>query len=447
MDPQFYTPGVGPTTGDNRLNVTSAAQYRIYMDTFLHEDPKGEMILSRMAGQAKLKPHSNEAITFTKSITMGTLSTLSAERQKSTGNVLTSDPTKGGVIASKAVGLKFETFKLQEVYTFGAEVSADKDLDDAVLDVQTQARINADAYMDSWEIVKHQEILSNMISANTWCGDNAKNVSTLTLAIAADATTFRVSEAFAANLYAGAFVHVADKIERNSATGQTPTPNTVMVASLAAASGGNVVVTIETDPSNFPVGFEQEGVTDGHGKIFKKLSTSFDAHANGTRIQTDYPLVLTKDNADSEFAQELKYRADKAKISGKNRTVYTTLEVVRVIENKDNPLVQNDFLGKGILTDGQIGTYRGLNIAAEDIAAKRVLGVNTLHYSWLLQRGETVFWKELTRKRAINEKLTERADMLGKDTYFDVYGSHCPRSGRVKSVVQTSVLSAFTAPS
>lgn len=446
MDPQFYTPGVGPTTGDNRLNPTDASQYRIFMDTFLNEDPKGEMILSRLAGTAKLKPGTNEAITYTKTLTMGTLSTLAGERQAATGNVLTSDATKGGVIASKAVGLKYETFKLQEVYKFGAEVTADKDLDDGVLNTQGQARVNADAYMDSWEIVKHQEILSNMIFANSWCGDDDKNLSALTLATASGATTFRVSEAFAANIYPGIFVHVADKIERDSTTGQTPTPNTVMVASKAAASGGNVVVTIETDSANFPIGYEQEGTGDGHGKIFKKLSTSLSAHASGTRIQTDYPLVLTKDNADTSFVRKLRYKANKAKIPMKGRIVYTTLEVVDILGDKDNPWVENDILGKGILTDGELGMLRGLKIAAEDIAAKRVLSDQTLHYSWLLRSGETVFWKELSRKRAINEKLLERADMIGKDTYFDVYGSHCPRSGRLNSVVQTSVLSAFTAP-
>ena len=421
---------------DERINDYTGQYQKRLIERF-QKDPIGKRPLMAMANKSVIPTGkgANEYRVYTKPFVRGNRSTLDAVRAKTTGNFLTSDPTKGGQIASKSLGLKYEDFKIEDTFDFGNEVDLTLGIDNPVNSVENQTKIAKEVHDGALSLHVHELLLEQAILSDEWISD-APDL-TLTDAITAGATTFKVSNADKAYIAEEMFVKIGNKRMANAVVGLVENVDVVMVASGGVGAddtggSGKSLITIETDTGNFPAGYH----FDGAGEIFTRLVTSLAAHDANTRIQVDKPIAITSENVDEKVIRKIRTKAIRSYIDPKRLTNYLPPEVTDIMSSEKTPFVQNDFLGKGILTDGRTGTLRGIASVEEPDAVSRTLSDGTvIHYVWTFQRNESFCYKEFLDSRAVGEKMQGRANTLIKDTYFYVGGAHTPRNGAIRMLL------------
>jgi len=431
---------------DNRKTSFSDQVQTLFMDS-IKSDPVPATPLEALAIK-NLVPTSKGSNTFrffTRPHVPMTKETLTEFRARSGTNPLTTDATAGGQIASSAMPNKYEEITIDTVCSQAFDIEKSAQIDSkfsSPAELSARARV---IYEESWMQEKHNEIAKQCIYSDEWIVPTAATSVTAGAITAAD-TTFLLTDAIKAStgIAVGDFVKLGDKRVASATGGLEESVDVVLVKTVGidgSGGGSNSTITIETVATNFP-----NSRNSFAGDIFASLKVALSAHASGARVQIDRPYAaITPLNVDSVITK-LNTQLANNFISGGNRVIYTTPEVIEAMFGVNSSgvasaPVANDFLGKELLKQNvQTYMYRGFKVIADANAVARLdaIGATDLssarHYIWAFETNQSFAYASILQSMSV-DLIPGTAGLLHKFSVANFHGSMMHRQGAIKSVV------------
>ena len=430
---------------DNRITTFAGQVQTEFLDSF----QSNPLPVTPLKACAKSLPSTDNSNTFREYILpyrAGTVTDLTSWRALgSATNPLTSNATHGGQIASTARPNKYMDHTINTVYYDAFDVDGTTGIDGKHNSPEAAASRMRKTFDQALMQFEHEQCALQALSSNQWIVPAAATT-VLSTAIAASDTTFELTDAIKASsgIAAGDLVKIGDKRTPNYDDGVTEYMDVVLIKTVGGnGSGGGTesTITIETDIDDIPPSLTLDG------RIFKDgCDVVLTAHDADVAVQIDRPTAITEANIDNVLANFRTY-AQRAYIAGKKFVLYMAPEVFEVVVGTTtggvrSPMVANDFLGKGILTTGEVYEYRGMILMSDANAISREYAggasgtTNSLaairHYIWAFEKGETFGYGKLLQGSSM-DKLEGRAGLLYKFSYAEVSGSTMLYNGSIKS--------------
>jgi len=356
----------------------------------------------------------------------GTQSTVTAEKASGTSIF-----ESGNRIATKAFSLGNEDFKLETLYTDGYEMSkVDYGFNDVLGSAQKLAKELRGVYERGRVQFKELMIAQQLMFADEWL-TGADDVA-LSDAITAEDTTFKVTNANAADLLAGRIVKIGNKITARSLSDSKTVEMTdvVMIKTKGAAdSGGSgkTLITIETNKALFPL-----NLRTGR-KSFNALGVALTAHASGARIQIDKPLSMSEALAPNTF-NKLMGEMAKATDDEKGVLFYTNHDVITHTRGTASAVTANDFIGKELMTNGKLGEVYGATLLRTNNGICRNDGTDDVFYIAGFKRGKSFISADLMMSSAV-DNMQGQAGLVDVLTWAQIVGAYAHRIGRRNMVL------------
>jgi len=431
---------------DNRMTTYDGLVQTLFLDKF-EADPLPATPLEALAIKDLVPVHegANTFKVFTDPDIEMDSETLDEFRSRTSNNILTTDPSFAGGLQSKSVPLKDETLKADKVASLAIDLDGTAGVDAKFNSPERVAARAWRVYRKRWSQEKQNEIAKQALYSDNWLVPTTATIS-LSSAVADASTTFSISdtEKVSSGILEGDFVKIGNQREPNALDGAQEVVDVALVISVGANGSGGAsqsLITIETDTANFP-----KSRNKLNGKIFKSLKTSLNAHALGTRVQIDRPYAsVAVANIDSIITRMNTVFANNF-ITGGERIIYTTPEVIESMFGTSASGVQsqplaNDFLGKEVLTKN-ITTYmyRGFKIIsdANAIARHTAVGSTALvedrHYIWGFENMQAFAYAQVLSGTRI-DVIPRTAGLLKVLSIAHLHDSMMSRKGAQKSLI------------
>lgn len=352
--------------------------------------------------------------------------------EASSGNIFVA----GNSISTKSFSLGNEDFSLNTLYKDGYEFSKkDYNFNDVLKSVQKLSKQIRGIYQRGKRQFKELQIARQLLYADQWI--TAVDDVALSDAVTATATTFKVTNAQAADIAVGRIVKIGDRITaRSLADDLAVTKSDVVLVKTkgAADSGGSgkTLITIEADKTNFPRNLRTNRTS------FNGMKTALSTHAAGVRIQIDAPVSMTEGNAPNQFNLLMGQMA--VATDDENGVLfYVNHDVVTHTRATGTALTANDFIGKKLMVDGKLTEVYGATLLKTNNGICRNDGTDDVFYICGFKRGKSYISLELLMSSAV-DRVQLQAGLVNAMTWAQICGAYAHRLGQRNMVLMPVTL-------
>ena len=429
---------------DERITQFAGQVQTLFLDDF-KADPLPRVPLMALA-KTDLVPTgegSNTFRIFKRPFVRGQVETLAEFRARASSNNPLTTGTNAGQIVSKEMPNQFEDHTVDTVFTCAYDLEHTAGIDAKFNSPERVAKRARQTYQDSLLQFQHEQLASLMPFADEWIVPDVATIS-LSDAVTAGDTTFNITNAekVSSNIAIGDMVKLGDKRAPNALDGAVEEVEVALVKTIGAdgsgTTGGDSLITIETDRTLFPVSDTLAG------PVFNKLVILLAAHASGARVQLDKPTAVNTQSID-ELMTQVRTSASRSFIMPNRFILYFPPEPFAVLHGSSStgvaaPLLANDFLGRDVLLTGETGIYRGMKILSDANAVSRTQANSTVdlaatrHYIWAFEMNESIAFAHILSAGTV-DRIQGTAGLLEKLSWAEVSGPILSRQGAIRSIM------------